>query len=168
MRLSFLKYKTNLVLKKRRATPPSISYKSASSVGIVFTVEDKQKHFAIKEFIKKIESDGKNVQVLEYLPEHTENYEFKFDFFTQKEVSIWGNISSASAMEFVDAPFDFLFYLDLEPNPLINHLLALSHAKCRVGRYWDDGNKFLDLMVQQVSNTQALLDSIYKYTSQLR
>lgn len=137
-------------------------------MGIIFTVEDKQKHFAIKEFIRKLESDGKDIQVLEYLPERTENYEFKFDFFQEKDISFWGNVTSSNAIEFADAPFDYLYYLDLTPNPLILHLLARSHAKCRVGRFWEEGSQYLDLMVDATPNTQALLDTIYKYVSLIR
>jgi hypothetical protein len=168
MKLSFLKYKTNLLGRKQKPARASVPWKKALTMGIIFTVEDKQKHFAIKDFIKKLEHDGKHVQVLEYLPEKTENYEFKFDFFTDKDVSFWGNINSANALQFADAPFDFLFYLDLEPNTMIMNILARSHAKCRVGKYWDEGSTYLDFMVDSVSNNQALLESLYKYVSQLK
>jgi hypothetical protein len=137
-------------------------------VGIIFSVEDKQKHFIVKEFIKKLELDEKNVQVLEYLPAKHDNYEFKFDFFTEKDLSFWGNITSSAALQFAEAPFDFLFYIDLTPNLLVLHLLAKSKAKCRVGKFFDDGQLYLDLMIESVANTQALIDSMYKYASQLK
>ena len=156
------------MLKKNQAVRGSVPFKNAKTVGIIFTVEDKQKHFAVKDFIKRFEADGKHIQVLEYLPDNKENYEFKFDFFMDKDVSFWGNINSPNAIQFADGPFDFLFYLDLTPNPLILHLLARSKAKCRVGRMFDDGHSYLDLMVDSVSNTQALLDTMYKYVTQLR
>ena len=168
MKLSFLKYKTNALLKRNRHPHNSVAWKKALTTGVIFTVEDKQKHFAVKDFIKKLEHDGKHVQVLEYLPEKHENYEFKFDFFTDKDVSFWGNLNSPNALQFADAPFDYLFYLDLQPNAMIMNVLARSHAKCRVGRYWEEGSAYLDFMVDSVSNTQALLETVYKYTSQLR
>ena len=168
MRLNFLKIKTKALLRKNKALHANLPYKQAKTVGVIFTVEDKQKHFVMKEFIKKLETDGKIVQVLEYLPEKKENYEFKFDFFTDKDLSFWGNITSSNAMQFADAPFDFLFYLDLTPNSLILHLLAKSKAKCRVGRFWDDGQHYLDLMIESVANTQALMDNMYKYAAQLK
>jgi hypothetical protein len=157
-----------MLLKKQKAARPSVGYKKAMTTGVIFTVEDKQKHFAIKDFIKKLEADGKHVQVLEFLPEKTENYEFKFDFFTEKDVTFWGNLNSENALQFADAPFDFLFYLDLEPNPMIENVLARSNAKCRVGRHFDGSEGYLDLMVDSVSNTQALLESAYKYVVQLK
>ena len=168
MKLSFLKYKTSLLIKKQKSSRNSVPYKNALTAGIIFTVEDKQKHFAIKEFIKKLESDGKHVQVLEFLPAETENFEFRFDFFTEKDVTFWGNLNSENAIQFADAPFDFLFYLDLEPNLMILNILARSNAKCRVGRFFDEGEPYLDFMVNSVSNTQALLEALYKYVSQLK
>lgn len=137
-------------------------------MGIIFTVEDKQKHFAVKEFIKKLEHDGKHVQVLEFLPYKKENYEFRFDYFTDEDVSFWGNINSNNAIQFASAPFDFLFYLDLSPNPFILNLLAKSKAKCRVGRNWENGSAYLDFMIDSVANNQALFETIHKYISQLR
>jgi hypothetical protein len=137
-------------------------------VGLIFSVEDKQKHFIVKEFIKKLEQDGKIIQVLEYLPEKADNFEFKFDFFTAKDFSFWGNMTSSPAIQFSEAPFDFLFYIDLNPNVLVLHLLARSKAKCRVGPYFDDGQLYLDLMIESVANTQALVDGMYRYTSILK
>jgi hypothetical protein len=168
MKLNLLKYRTKLYLKKNRAHRSSLSYDSAKTAGIIFTVEDKQKHFAVKDFIKRLESDGKHIQVLEFLPDNKENFEFKFDFFMAKDISILGSLQSDNAIQFADAPFDFLFYLDLSPNPMILHLLARSNAKCRVGGFWEDGDKYLDLMVNAVPNTPALLDALYKYVKEIR
>lgn len=168
MRLNFLKIKTNSLVKRNKALRSNLPYKHAKTVGIIFSVEDKQKHFIVKEFIKKLEQDGKITQVLEYLPAKHDNYEFKFDFFSDKDLSFWGNITSPNALQFADAPFDFLFYIDLTPNLLVLHLLARSKAKCRVGRFFDDGQQYLDLMIESVANVQALVDSMYKYAAQLK
>ena len=168
MRLNFLKLKTNSLLKKNKSLRTSLPYEKAKTTCIIFTVEDKQKHHAVKDFIKKLEIDGKHVQILEYLPDKKDNYEFKFDFFTQKDVSFWGNISAASAIQFSDSPFDYLFCIDLTPNPLILHLLARSKAKCRVGIFSDENRAYLDFMIESVNTYQALLDNIYKYITQLK
>ncbi|SKC85610.1 DUF6913 domain-containing protein [Ohtaekwangia koreensis] len=168
MRLNFLKFKTNAILKKNKASRANVGYKQAKTVGIIFTVEDKQKHYIVKEFIKKLELDEKHVQVLEYLPAKHDNYEFKFDFFTEKDLTFWGNITSSSAQQFAQAPFDFLFYIDLTPNVLVLHLLAKSKAKCRVGKFFDQGQLYLELMIESVANTQALVDGMYKYATQLK
>jgi len=37
-----------------------------------------------------------------------------------------------------------------------------------VGKYFDEGQSYLELMIESVSNTQALIDTMYKYTTQLK
>lgn len=168
MKLTFLKYRTNSQLKNNKTLRANIPYKKAQSVGIIFSVEDKIKHDAIKELIKKFEHDGKQVQVIEFLPPKKENYEFLFDFFSDKDLSFWGNITSPNALKFTNAPFDFLYYIDATPNPLILHLLARSKSKCRVGKFWNEGSSFFELMIESNGNVRTLIDNMYTYTSQLK
>ncbi len=168
MKLNFLKYRTDSILKNNKTQRSNVPYNEAKRIGIIFSVEDKGKHETVKELIRKLEQDGKQVQVIEFLPEKKENYEFKFDFFTEKDLSFWGNLTSHDALKFADVPFDFLFCLDTVPNPLVLHLLARSKAKCRVGRSWDDDRNYFELMIESVTNTKVLVDTIYKYTVQLK
>ena len=168
MRLKLLKVRTDWELKKNKASRSTVPYQQALNVGVVFTVEDKQKHESVKEFIKKLEHDGKKVQVIEFLPEDRENYEFKFDFFSEKDLSFWGKITAENALRFSDAPFDFLFYIDINPNPFIMYLLARGKARCRVGRSWEQGRPYFEFMSESINSNQSLIEGIYKYTSQLK
>ncbi len=146
----------------------NLPYKKAQSIGIIFSVEDKTKHDAIKELVKKFEHDGKKVQVIEFLPEKKDNYEFMFDFFSEKDLSFWGNITSDSALKFSDTSFDFLYYIDAAPNQLILNLLARSKSKCRVGKFWEDGSPFFEFMIESNGTMRTLMDNMYTYTSQLK
>jgi hypothetical protein len=167
-KMNFLKMRTNSALKKNKALRASLPYQQAQNLGIIFTVEDKQKHLEIKEFIHQIEQDGKKVQVLEYLPEKKENHEFLFDFFTIKDFNYWGNLNSDTAIKFYQTPFDYLFYIDQESNPLVLHLLARSKARCRVGRFHESESSFFELMIEQNGTIKGLIETMYKYTKQLR
>jgi hypothetical protein len=165
---SLLKMRTNSALKNNTTEHRSIPYKKATQVGIIFTVEDKQKHHDIKEFIHRLELDGKKVTVLEFLPEKKENYEFKFDFFSARDLTFWGNLDSPIAHEFANKPFDYLFCIDKEPNPLILHLLARSKALCRVGKYHESVRPFFELMIEENGAVKNLMENMYNYTHQLR
>ena len=167
-RMSFLRMRTSAALRKNKAQRGSIAYKRAQTVGIIFSVEDRQKHEDIKEFIKSLELDGKKVKVLEFLPKKKENYEFLFDFFSDKDLSFWGNITSGEALRFSDTPFDYLFYVDKESNPLVLHLLATSKARCRVGRFAEPESQFFEMMIEHKGTVKGLIDSMYKYSKQLR
>ncbi|MFM7854167.1 MAG: DUF6913 domain-containing protein [Flammeovirgaceae bacterium] len=166
--MNFLKIRTQSALKNNKALRASTPYKQAANMGIVFTVEDKQKHQYIKEFIHKLERDGKKVRVLEYLPEKKENHEFLFDFFTIKDLSFWGKVNSNSAIRFCDIPFDYLFCIDMQSNPLILHLMAKSKARCRVGRFNESESAFFEMMIEQAGTTKNLTETIYKYIQELR
>jgi hypothetical protein len=168
MKFSFLKYKTNSYLKRNKAIRESLPYKQATSVGIIFTVEDKFKHDEIKEFVRHLEHDGKTVKVISFLPKNKDNYEFMFDFFTENDLTFWGNINSTGALQFAETPFDFLYYLDTTPNPLIMNLLAQSKAKCRVGKFWDESKAFFELMIESKNGHKSLIETMYRYTKALR
>jgi hypothetical protein len=167
-KMSFLKMRTSTALRKSGIKRASTAYKHAESIGIIFSVEDRQKHDNIKDLVKKLEQDGKKVSVLEFLPKKKENYEFLFDFFTVDELSFWGNITSEKAVKFSSIPFDYLFYIDSQSNPLVLNLLARSRAHCRVGRFNEEDSPYFELMIEDSGNTKSLIDNVYKYTRQLK
>lgn len=166
--MNFLRMRTRSALRKNKSIRQSIPYQQAKSIGILFSVEDKDKHASIKEFMHRLEQDGKQVKVLEYLPAKAENYEFMFDFFTAKQLNFWGELKSDVVRAFINTPFDFLFYIDRETNPLALYLLASSQARCRVGRYHETESGFFELMIEQNGTNRGLIDTMYKYTQQLR
>ncbi|MEX1240824.1 MAG: hypothetical protein WEB30_13955 [Cyclobacteriaceae bacterium] len=168
MKFKFLRYKTKSYLRKNKTLRYNEAYKKAVSIGLIFTVEDRQKHDQIKNLIRKFEHDGKKVKTLAYLPRNQENYEFMFDFFTYREISFWGNITANSALEFADAPFDFLLYLDANPNDLILNVVAKSKAKCRIGKFWKEGEPFFEMLIENKGDSKVLLEELYKYVTALR
>jgi len=168
MKFKFLKYKTKSFLKNNKTLRFNQAYQESVTIGVIFTMEDRQKHEYIKDFIRKMEHDGKKVKALAYLPPDQENYEFLFDFFTAREISFWGNIRATSAVEFSDTSFDFLIYLDTSPNALILNLVAKSKAKCRVGKFWKDTEPYFEMMIESNGNAKALIDHLYQYTTALK
>jgi hypothetical protein len=168
MKLSFLRYQTRTLLKSNHAVRASLPYKQAHSIGILFTVEDRKKHDEVKELVKRLELEGKKITVLCFLPKNKDNYEFMFDFFTDKDLSFWGSITSPQALKFADTPFDFLFYLDNAPNPLVLNILARSKAKCRVGKFFDKGEPYFEFMLEIKNGIRSLIDGIHNYASKLR
>jgi hypothetical protein len=168
MKFRFLKYRTKSYLRKNKTERSNQAYEKAVSVGVIFTVQDRQKHDHIKEFIRKLEHDGKKVKALAYLPPDQENYEFMFDFFTAREISFWGSIEATSAIDFANTPFDFLIYLDSTLNPLILNIIAKSKAKCRVGKFWEEAEPYFEMMIESYGNPKLLIDQLYQYTTALK
>lgn len=168
MKYRLLRYKTKSYLRHNKTQRANPAYRNASSIGVIFTVEDRQKHDHIKEFIRRLEHDGKQVKALGFLPQNQENYEFLFDFFTYREISFWGNITATSALTFATTPFDFLIYVDTKPNDLILNVIAKSSAKCRIGKFWKENEPFFEMMVESNGNSKALIEELYKYTTALK
>jgi hypothetical protein len=160
--------RTRSALKKNKAVHATIPYESAQRIGVLFTVEDKQKHLLIKDFISRLTHDGKQVQVLEFLPKKKENPEFMFDYFTIENLNFWGKVNSEPVEKFTKVNFDYLFNIDIDVNPLIQNLLANSKALCRVGRYDENSTAFFELMIETNGSVQALIDNMYTYTKKLR
>lgn len=155
-------------MRKNKSPRVSTPYKKSNSIGVIFSVEDKQKHDDVKEFVKHLEQDGKQVRVLEFLPAKTENFEFLFDFFTIQDLNFWGRIDNSKVSNFIQTTFDYLFYLDKEHNPLILNLLAESKAFCRVGNYNEQCESYFELMIENKGTVKGMIDNMYKYTKQLR
>jgi hypothetical protein len=163
MKLKLLKLKTKSYL-KNKTLRSNLPYSQGVNVGIIFTAEYRQKHDLIKEFIKRLEKDGKKVSVISFLPKKNENYEFLFDFFSDEDVSFWGHINSTSVTNFTETPFDFLFCLDTKPNPLVLSVVARSKAKCCIGKHTEANRPYFELMIASEDDTSNLLESMYKYT----
>ncbi len=72
------------------------------------------------------------------------------------------------ALKFSDTPFDYLYYIDQELNPLVLHLLAVSKAHCRIGRFAEPDSAFFEMMIEHKGPVKGLIDSMYKYTRQLK
>lgn len=160
--------RTRWSLKKNQGNRGSTPFKRATEIGILFSVEDREKHEAIKEFVKSLEIQQKRVQVIGFLPKKKENFDFLFNFFTEEDVSTWGNIKSPDAIRFSNTAFDYLYCFDVKPNPFIQNILARSVAKCRIGQFWKDGEQYLDLMIANVASTKSLIQEAYKYTKDLK
>ena len=161
----FVNYRTRSQLKNNSAFRGSVLYEDAKLVGILYTAEDLTKHDVVKDLVKKFESDGKTVKVLSYLPKDVQNFEFRFNFFTQKEISAFGTFTSEDVKTFIQQPFNYLLYLDFESTPIMQYILASSRAQCRVGNYEEANRRFCDLMVApQQANYKSLAHEMYKYT----
>ena len=157
-------YRTSRFAKKRTGRKCSISYGEAKRIGIIFTTADLEKHLLIKEFIKKLENDGKEVDVLTFLPKNEVNHEFIFNYFTEKDITFFGKFNNRDVIRFAARYFDFLFCIDLNPHPLTESILAITKAKCRVGCYIANRDHLFELMIQpKERTTENLVDEFFRY-----
>ena len=159
---TLLEFKIKRGLKKDRYLPKAFSYKSLRRVGVIFSIDDLKKHEAIKSFIKEFEQDGIEVKSLAYKAKDTQNFEFYFDFFEDKDVSIWAQMKSPYMLSFLDQKFDYLFCLDEDLNLYMQYLLVNANASIRIGALQkEDAYKdYFELMVK--ANKQGDMNLLTK------
>ncbi len=165
----FLSLSTKLFLKKNKASRPTTGYRRAKNIGIIFTVEGTDKHKAIKSFVKELENDGKNVEVLSYLGKGKDNYEFLFDFISNGDINLWGKLINETALKFSEKKFDYLFNIDHTRNRILENILARSMAKCRIGVYTENNDAFYELMVNSKhnDNPEELIQTMHHYARKI-
>ena len=165
----FLQFNTRRLLRKNEVERKNIDFKKAKTIGIIFSSEGIEKHQAIKSLIKSLKEDGKEVTVLSFLGKGRQNHEFLFDIVSSNDVSFWGSIHNEQVHAFTREPFDFLFHLDTVENEILENILAMSRAKCRVGIFKEGKGPYYELMInpKNPDSVEELIKDIYHYTQKI-
>lgn len=166
---TLIPFKTRGLLKKGHSSRRSINYRLARRIGLIFSMDNLFVFEAIRSFEHKLKKEGKEVEVISYLPANVENFDFHYDFFTQKDFSFFGNVLAANIEKFVNQPFDLLICLDLAPNVYIEHILAASAAHFRIGPHISEREDLFELMIgiDEKNDVSELINQIYHYTNEL-
>ena len=163
-----LKYRTDKANRQKLDIRTSIKYRDSKNIGLIFTIEDIQKHHAIKKFIEDLKMDGKEVTSIAYLPAGKDNYEFLFDFFTSKEISVFGQLENDKAINFMNQHFDFLFNLDKKTNIYTRYIVANSNAKCRAGNFNVEEDDFFEFMIKPLNTDfTSLYSDLTRYIKKI-
>ncbi len=165
LRTKLLLFRAKALANGNKTPRTTQRYGEAKHFGIIFSIEDKPKSDIISRFAQQLKSDGKQVSVLSYLPRKKENPDYVFDFFTKSDISLWGHFTSEEVLSFAEQRFDYLLYIDHVPNPVFENFLAISKAKCRVGKFRENHDRFFEMMIttHKEGNTKELIDEMYRY-----
>jgi len=166
---SLLQKRTARLISENQSARRTVSYAKVNTIGILFTQQSREKYQAVRDLVKQLKSDGKQVEVLCYLEKGGENYDFRYDYITSSDVGLWGKMQSTSALNFAQKNFDYLFYLDLDENLYLENVLAMSKANCRIGFFKRNNDSLLDLMltVNGKTSINEAIDQVLFYTRKL-
>lgn len=171
VRDTVLKYKIEQGRKLNRFLHKAYNYNELKKVGVIFSIKDLKKHEAVKKFIKTLEADGIEVKVLAYKPKETQNFEFYFNFFEDKDFTSFANIKSHHILSFLDQKLEYLFCLDDDLNLYMQYLLVNSKSNARIGAYQDQPKKarYFELMVKPnvEGDTKQLTEEIIHYVRKI-
>ncbi|WP_436837122.1 DUF6913 domain-containing protein [Porifericola rhodea] len=149
-----IKFQLPSLLKKSKVKHGTVNYDKAERVGILVTFHDHEKQHTVDEFIDHLVADKKEVQVLCYDKRRARNKIFGYLQFTDKHISLFGKFKAEHVIDFINSDFDYLFHLDLESNEILDKVLALSQAKCRIGSDMEAHRSFYELMIKSDTVTQ--------------
>lgn len=164
----FLKFR-NKLLTKGAATVQrkTLDYAKAQSVGILFGLPENGTHQAINAFVSKLAAEGKQVEALSFFErQHHNPYQFKFDFFTHKDIDFTGQIKSEVVQKFIAQKFDYLFCIAPQPLPELDYILLQSKALCRVGVYDESRLACFELMIstRPTDELNTTINTMLNYT----
>lgn len=156
---TLLKYKIEQSQEQNRFLHKAYNYKELKRVGVIFSIQDLKKHEAVKRFIKTLEADGIEVKVLAYKPKDTQNFEFYFNFFEDKDFSSFAQIRSHHILTFLEQKMEYLFCLDEDLNLYMQYLLVNAKSVTRIGAYQEQPKKarYFELMVKPRTSGDARL-----------
>jgi hypothetical protein len=168
---NILSYKVKRGQKKSEFLHQAYTYNKLRKVGVIFSFDDLKKHEAVKNFIKTLKADGIEVTSLAYKARNTQNFEFYFDFFEDKDIGFFGSIDNPYFQSFLKQKFEYLFCLDDSLNLYMQYLLVHSKSDTRIGAYQpqQDQATFFELMIKpkESGNTKILTEEIIHYVRKI-
>lgn len=166
-----LSYKVKRGQRKIDFLHQAYPYNKLKKVGVIFSFDDLKKHEAVKKFIKTLKADGIEVTALAYKPKDTQNFEFYFDFFEEKDFGFFGKIENPYFLSFLNQKLEYLFCLDETLNLYMQYLLVHSKTDARIGAYQptEAEASFFELMIKprESGDTNILTEEIIHYVRKI-
>jgi len=146
-------------------------YEKTNHIGILFHIKNDDMQPKLNEFVAKLRKDEKKLELLTYIGDqiHSNPYNFQYNVFTNKDISVLGSINSAEVEHFISQNFDYLFCIYLEHFNAFDNILLKSKAKLRIGKYFEDKEDCLDLMlnIPEDKKEDELMDMLFYYIKKL-
>jgi hypothetical protein len=154
-------YVLNKHIKDQNRKVSSCNLREAKSIGVLFDATHPFSFEIVKDLVKDLSATAKEVTVLGYVDskQMIDHYLYRkgFEFFTHTHLNWYYKPQSEAVNEFIKKEFDILLNLSLEQNYPITYILALSKAKLKAGRYFEN-NEHLDFMINIEKEKTAMLE----------
>lgn len=164
LKKSLINLHTKTALKRNAAKRESILFSEVKKIGIVHSYVSQEEIKSVYHFFDQLEKSNIKVEVLILKNKETELNIPEFIIADEQELTQFGKWNNEDIKGFFNEHFDYLIHLNLEENELVENILALSKAKCRVGKYFSDKEKYYELMISpEEDNIRKLIDQIFHY-----
>jgi len=148
-----------------------VSFAEARKIGMLYDATSEQDYELVKQYIKGIRTDHKEVFALGYVDKKqlpvSQFAQLGLDFFTRKDLK-WNMIpDSLEIRNFIGEPFDILINLNEGNCFPLNYITAVSKAKFRIGRYHKKNLSNFDMLIE-AGNSTSLANFIREVDKYLR
>ena len=148
-----------------------VSFEDAKKIGMLYDATNEQDYEMVKQYIKGIRSDHKEVFALGYVDKKqlpvSQFAQLGLDFFTKKDLK-WNMIpDSLEIRNFINEQFDILINLNEGNCFPLNYITAMSKAKFRIGRYHKKNLNNFDFLIE-AGNSTSLTNYIKEVDKYLR
>jgi hypothetical protein len=147
-----------------------VNLDAARTIGVVFHHIDPENFGFIKNFVRKLEAEGKKVNAVGYIQkkEIPDFYLVRkgFDFFCLKDLNWYCRPDTPYIQEFLNREFDVLINLSLDRFFPLEYIYALSRARFKAGNRLDDWHyDDLSLDTGENRNIPYLIEHLTHYLS---
>lgn len=162
-----LRIVTRFLAKNLVAPRSNVGLKKAVNIGVLYSYEEPAKHEIMQRFIRDLKNLDKKVSILCYTTAKDRVHQSSnlLYSFGHEAITALGKVESDRVKKFIDTPFDYLFHVDLNTNPIVDCIIAKNQAKCRVGHFDPIRKNLFEVMVK-VSKTTPMED-VKKLSSQM-
>ncbi len=151
----FRQWVANLLLRKKLKSfhreKKYFSWEDFKSIGILCRIESEGDYQSIKNIVSLFQKSGKEVQVVGYVPgKIIPDYLISSGlgyFFNMNDLNAFLIPKSDFVRGFMDSNPDLLLDLSFSSSFVIKYILALSHAKMKIGNPDESKKAFYDLIL---------------------
>lgn len=140
-----------------KRAPRSVNFDAAENIALIFDATDAEEFEAVKKYIKKLKDDKRKVKALGFYDAKNQPAsmisKLEYDFFTQKELTWYLKPIDPIIDNFLREPFDILINLSANNKLPLQWIMALSHARLKVGKTQIKYSPLYDIIIEVAENT---------------
>lgn len=171
IKATFANYRFRKEMIKANQQREVVNFNEAGKIGLLYDATDDNNFEAIKQYVKNIRSEKKEVTALGYIDKKTlpptRFPQLGLDFFTKKDFNWKMKPRSLSVSNFMNENFDIVVNLNRNNIFPLSYIAAVSKAKFRVGSFNRHFVHCYDMMIETKNDTD-IKDFIQQADNYLR
>ncbi len=159
----------NSKIRKCQRNRQTINLNNARHIGVLYVLTDNITYKMITAFVSRLQNKGKQVKALGFVKNKKDIQKFlpklSFDYFSEKDINIWGVPHNNYINDFIKEEFDILIDLSNLESIALKYIAGASAAKMKVGDNRSYSSAFYDIILSKNAKLglHDHLNNIYHY-----